>query len=127
EAICEEFSSKYGSVCKAVQANLETPRPAAQKIVSEAKRLFANKDGQLRIDILINNAGIGGNYVIGEIPEEAFHKQYAVNVLAPLMLTQECKPYLPNDRSGRIVNLSSVSSSLGFVGQTIYAGPKRAP
>src|ERR1700761_5680629 len=88
EAICEEFSSKYGSVCKAVQANLETPRPAAQKIVSEAKRLFANKDGQLRIDILINNAGIGGNYVIGEIPEEAFHKQYAVNVLAPLMLTQ---------------------------------------
>lgn len=35
-------------------------------------------------------------------------------------------PYLPRDRSGRIVNLSSVSASLGFEGQSIYAGTKGA-
>lgn len=35
-------------------------------------------------------------------------------------------PYLPHDRSGRIVNLSSVSSSLGFKDQTVYGGSKAA-
>ena len=36
------------------------------------------------------------------------------------------EPYLPKDRSGRVVNLSSVSSSTGFEGQTIYGGTKAA-
>ena len=66
------------------------------------------------INILINNAAIGGNYEIGDIPEEVFHHQYAVNVLAPLMMTQEPKPFLPHDRSGRTINLSSVSSLHGL-------------
>lgn len=35
-------------------------------------------------------------------------------------------PYLPTDRSGRIVNLSSVSASLGFEGQSVYGGTKAA-
>ena len=51
---------------------------------------------------------------------------YNVNVLAPLLLTQAVAPFLPNDRSGRIVNVSSVSSSIGYEGQSIYAGTKAA-
>jgi NAD(P)-dependent dehydrogenase (short-subunit alcohol dehydrogenase family) len=35
-------------------------------------------------------------------------------------------PYLPTDRSGRIVNVSSVSSTMGFVGQSVYGGTKAA-
>lgn len=35
-------------------------------------------------------------------------------------------PYLPNDRSGRIVNMSSVSSSMGFASQSVYGGTKAA-
>jgi NAD(P)-dependent dehydrogenase (short-subunit alcohol dehydrogenase family) len=35
-------------------------------------------------------------------------------------------PFLPTDRSGRIVNLSSVSSSTGFVTQSVYGGSKAA-
>ncbi len=124
--LCHELSSKHGIRCESVQADLSVPKPAAEQIVEAAKKYFADAEGKLTIDILINNAGIGGNYEIGEIPEEAFHRQYAVNVLAPLMVTQTCKPHLPIDRSGRIVNLSSVSSSLGFKGQTIYGGTKAA-
>ena len=51
---------------------------------------------------------------------------YTVNVLGPILLLQAALPYLPHDRSGRIVNLSSVSSSLGFAGQTLYGGSKNA-
>ena len=39
---------------------------------------------------------------------------------------QAALPYLPTDRSGRIVNLSSVSSSMGLEGQTVYGGTKAA-
>ena len=51
---------------------------------------------------------------------------YRINVLGPLLLIQAALPYLPNDRSGRIVNLSSISSSEGFVGQSVYGGSKAA-
>ncbi|OAX80077.1 hypothetical protein ACJ72_05600 [Emergomyces africanus] len=83
------------------------------------------------IDILINNAGIGGNIrlndpVRGHINADFFQRIYTVNVLAPLLLTQVVAPYLPLDRSGRIVNLSSVSSSLGLESQSIYGGTKAA-
>ena len=63
---------------------------------------------------------------VEEVTAEEFSRQYTVNVLGPILLLQAALPYLPTDRSGRIVNLSSVSSSLGFVGQTIYGGTKAA-
>lgn len=44
----------------------------------------------------------------------------------PLLLLQAVAPYLPRDRSGRIVNLSSISSECGFLGQSIYGGSKAA-
>lgn len=51
---------------------------------------------------------------------------FRVNVLGPLMLMQAVLPYLPHDRTGRIVNLSSISSSAGFAGQSVYGGSKAA-
>lgn len=62
----------------------------------------------------------------GPITGEEFKRVYDVNVLAPLLLTQAVAPYLPNDRSGRIVSTSSVSSSIGYHGQSVYAGSKAA-
>lgn len=78
------------------------------------------------IDILVNNAGVSKNQVIEEVTIEEYERQYRINVLGPLLLMQAALPYLPTDRSGRIVNLSSVSSSEGFKGQSIYGGTKAA-
>ena len=83
------------------------------------------------MDIIVNNAGVAGNKLLndpqeGPIEETQFHKQYNVNVLAPLLLVQACQPYLPKDRSGRIVNVSSVSAALGCESQSVYAGSKAA-
>ncbi len=47
-------------------------------------------------------------------------------MLGPLLLLQAAQPYRPSDRSGRVVNLSSVSSATGFVGQSVYCGTKAA-
>lgn len=80
----------------------------------------------MTVDILINNAGVGGDYKIGEVPVPEFHRIYAVNVLAPICVTQALLPFLPHDRSGRIINISSVASSMGFTTHTLYGGTKAA-
>ncbi|KAK5195921.1 L-xylo-3-hexulose reductase [Exophiala xenobiotica] len=132
KALCEELSNEYGIVCVPVQADLSEPTRAAPHIVSTAKNNFSHpRTGAFQIDIIVNNAGIAGNKLLndpelGPIEETQFHKQYTVNVLAPLLLVQACQPYLPKDRSGRIVNVSSVSASIGCESQSIYAGSKAA-
>jgi len=96
-------------------------------LISVAKNHFQHpKTNKFQIDILINNAGVSGNYSIEEVECDEFARQYNINVRGPLLLIKAALPYLPNDRSGRIVNLSSVSSSLGFIGQSIYGGTKAA-
>ena len=85
-----------------------------------------HRSGKFQIDIIINNAGIAKNMPLEKVTSETFTQQYTVNVLGPILLLQAALPFLPNDRSGRIVNLSSVSSSLGFQGQTVYGGTKAA-
>jgi 3-oxoacyl-[acyl-carrier protein] reductase len=51
---------------------------------------------------------------------------YRTNVLGPLLLMQAALPFLPHDRTARIVNVSSISSTEGFVGQSVYGGSKAA-
>lgn len=127
-----------------MRADLEQAETATAEILGAAKRHFSVRDapptaaanatadaGQLRIDILINNAGVSQDRFLndsakGAIDPAYFTWHYTINVLAPLLLTQACAPFLPRDRSGRIVNISSVSSSIGFTGQSVYGGTKAA-
>ena len=85
-----------------------------------------SRSGKFQIDIIINNAGVAKSMPLEEVTSETFTHQYTVNVLGPILLLQAALPYLPKDRSGRIINISSVSSSLGFHGQTVYGGTKAA-
>ena len=96
-------------------------------LINTAKNHFSHpRSGKFQIDIIINNAAVSLNLPLEEVTIENFHWQYNVNVLGPILLMQAVQQYLPHDRSGRIVNLSSVSSSLGFTGQTVYGGTKAA-
>ena len=94
-------------------------------IVASAREHFT-ADNRFQIDILINNAGIARNALLPKVTVEDFESTYRVNVLGPLLVVQAAQPYLPTDRSGRIVNISSVSSSTGFVTQSVYGGTKAA-
>lgn len=109
-----------------MQADLGTEAGPAH-IVEIARNHFSHpKSGKFQIDILINNAGVSVNNTLEACSAEDFAFQYNVNVRGPLLLVKAAQPYLPTDRSGRIVNLSSVSSSLGFIGQSVYGGTKAA-
>lgn len=105
-----------------VKADLGTPEGPRELIAQVVERFGP----QPRIDIIVNNAGVAYNDKVPDVKVDDFHKSYAVNVLGPLLLVQAAQPYLPTDRSGRIINLSSVSSTCGFVGQSVYGGTKAA-
>lgn len=132
--LCAELSAAHSIHCRSVQADLLQPEEASQKIVAGAHSLFDayNPAGRpFQVDILINNAGVSSNQFLndgvkGAITAAEYTRVYTVNVLAPLLLTQTVAPHLPTDRSGRVVSVSSVSSSIGYEGQSVYAGSKSA-
>lgn len=124
--LSSELEQSHGIRALGVQADMGNPNGPAH-LVNTAKNNFSHpRSGKFKIDIIINNAGVAENMPLQEVTAEAWTHQYTVNVLGPIRLLQAAIPYLPTDRSGRIVNLSSVSSSLGFHGQTIYGGTKAA-
>jgi len=126
EELAKNLEAEHGINTLVVQADMGDPN-GPKHLVATAKNHFSHpKSGKFQIDILINNAGVSVNVPIQDVQIDDFNFQYKVNVLGPLLLAQAALPYLPNDRSGRIVNLSSVSSSMGFVSQSVYGGTKAA-
>jgi len=75
-----------------------------------------------RLDILINNAGISGEYgsgVVSATTSDAIHKTFETNFFAPVALTQTLLPLIRKSAAGRIVNMSSILGS-----QALHADPK---
>ncbi|KAL2269155.1 hypothetical protein VTJ83DRAFT_4001 [Remersonia thermophila] len=124
-ALAGRLSSAHGIRAVAVQADVGTPEGAAS-LIESARQHFTDAAGRFQIDILVNNAGIARNNLLPRVTVEDFEATYRVNVLGPLLVTQAAEPHLPRDRSGRIVNISSVSSQAGFVTQSVYGGTKAA-
>lgn len=124
--LSESLKAEHGIQCLVVQADMgDLAGPS--HLVNTTKSHFSNPStGHFQIDIIVNNAGISINQAIQDTTVEAYEKTYRINVLGPLLLMQAAMPYLPHDRSGRIVNLSSVSSTMGFTTQSVYGGSKAA-
>ena len=120
--LCSSLSKTHN--IKAIPAQVDVGAPdAGSKLIDIVKASFGDK---CVIHFIINNAGISANQSIAETTVENFQKQYAINVQGPLLLMQAALAHLPHDRSARIVNVSSVSSQLGYPGQSIYGGTKAA-
>jgi 3-oxoacyl-[acyl-carrier protein] reductase len=124
-SLASELAEQFKVRCEVIQADLSTDE-GPDSLIAQAKSRFSTSDGHFQIDILINNAGMVHNAVLGEITSQDFYKVYRINTLAPLLVMQSVMPYLPHDRSGRVVNVSSVSSQTGFPDQSIYGGTKAA-
>ena len=78
------------------------------------------------IDIIINNAGIGMNMPFEKITAEQFDIIYNVNVRAMFFLTQACVTSMIANRSGVIINISSIHAFESLPGFSVYAGTKGA-
>ena len=76
------------------------------------------------LDILVNNAGITRDDLLMKMSEEAFDAVIATNLKGTFNTIRHFSRYLLKQRSGTIINLSSVSGILGNAGQANYAASK---
>jgi len=83
-------------------------------------------DKYKRLDILVNNAGILADGLLGMIPQESIHRTFAVNAMSVIDHMQAAARLMLRNKSGAIINVSSVMGLFGNAGQTVYAGSKAA-
>ncbi|MTI13569.1 SDR family oxidoreductase [Sansalvadorimonas verongulae] len=83
-------------------------------------------EGGDRIDVLINNAGYGAMGPMIESPESSLRQQFETNTFAPIALIQEVAPTMITQKSGTIVNITSVSGILTTPFSGMYCASKAA-
>ncbi|GAE32143.1 SDR family NAD(P)-dependent oxidoreductase [Halalkalibacter hemicellulosilyticus] len=95
-----------------------------QDEIKSAFRMVKKEYG--RLDVLVNNAGILSDGLIGMIQPSQMNQVMDVNVNAALYHMQYASRLMMKQRSGSIVNISSIMGVVGEVGQVVYAASKAA-
>lgn len=125
QKVAQELQSEYGVKAVPAQADLATI-DGPKKLIEIARSHFINPEGRFQIDIIVNNAGVCNPEALEGLTAEMYDGAFNINARGPALLVSAAMPYLPNDRSGRIVNISSIGASVGLMYSTAYAGSKGA-
>lgn len=108
---------KFNVKCMAIQgdvSNFEDAKNMVEKIIEKFGK----------IDILVNNAGITRDMLIMRMKKEDFEAVINVNLIGTFNVTKNVIPYMMKQRSGKIINLSSVVGISGNAGQANYSASK---
>ena len=95
-----------------------------QASIDRAKHMIREKFG--RLDVLVNNAGYGSLGPVEETTEEEMQRQFDVNVYGCVRMIKMALPFMRKQRSGNILNITSIAGLNGFPGVGIYNGSKFA-
>lgn len=79
-----------------------------------------------KIDVLINNAGILDDALIGMVTHKQILKTFETNTFSTLYLSQYASRFMMKNKTGSIINISSIIGTNGNSGQVVYAGSKAA-
>lgn len=92
--------------------------------MERAVETIIRKEG--RIDVLINNAGVGITGPVEETPEEEILKAFDINFYGPLNLIKIVLPYMRSKKGGLIINITSIAGYMGLPYRGIYSATKGA-
>lgn len=96
----------------------------SEESISEAFEKTASHFG--KIDVLVNNAGYGIGGAVEELNQKEIKDSFDINVMAVIKTMQSVMPYFRKQRSGNIVNISSIAGFAPGVGWAMYAATKYA-
>ncbi len=116
EDLAKELEAK-GVKAKAYQSNAASFEEA-QKLIDDVNAEFGS------IDIVINNAGITRDNLLMRMSEADFDKVIEVNLKSIFNMTKAVQRTMLKQRSGSIINMSSVVGVTGNAGQSNYAASK---
>ncbi|MGA7157093.1 MAG: glucose 1-dehydrogenase [Acidobacteriaceae bacterium] len=109
--------TKAGGKATAVQGDVSKPADA-QAIIDAAIKAYG------KLDILVNNSGVYAFGPLEAITPEHFHKQFDINVLGLLLVTQAAVKHI--GKGGSIINIGSLVSRITPPASAVYTGTKGA-
>jgi 3-oxoacyl-[acyl-carrier protein] reductase len=117
ETVAQEISASTGNRAIAVQVDV-SDGASAQTMIDAAIAEFD------RVDILVNNAGITRDNLIMRMSEDEFDLVININLKGAFNCTKAVIRKMMKQRSGRVINMASVSGVTGQAGQTNYSSSK---
>ena len=96
--------------------NTDSIQSAVAKIIASSGRL----------DIVINNAGVGITGPLEEIPTEEIKNNFETNFFGPIELMKAVLPQMREQKSGLIINVTSIAAYMGLPYRSVYSASKGA-
>jgi NAD(P)-dependent dehydrogenase (short-subunit alcohol dehydrogenase family) len=112
----ERYAESKFPILKLDVKKLETIQETIENIII--------KEG--RVDVIINNAGVGITGAIEEIPEAEIKANFDTNFFGPLNVIKAVLPQMRKQRSGLIINITSIAGYMGLPYRGIYSASKGA-
>ena len=92
--------------------------------IEEAIKTVISQHG--RIDVLINNAGAGITGPIEEIPDAEIQRNFETNFFGPIRVIKAVLPQMRAQKSGLIINITSIAGYMGLPYRGVYSASKGA-
>jgi len=119
DARVKEISTRYGVPCTGLLGDVADPATVS----SVYQSIF--RDHQ-RLDVLVNNAGVLDDALLGMISTSSAERTFDVNAMGVLFNLQAAARLMGRAKRGSIINVSSIIGTHGNAGQVAYAGSKAA-
>jgi len=82
---------------------------------------FCSKISELKIDVLVNNAGVNNPKPLSEIDFSDIDWAFNINLIAPLMITKAVVPHMIENNWGRVINIGSILGEISREFRSIYS------
>jgi len=102
-----------------LQADLADEK-SVEKAIADTVHKFKS------LDVVVNNAGYGIGGAVEELSKAEIDESFAINIFAVLNVVRKAMPQLRAQRSGHIINVSSIAGLAGATGWSVYAAVKSA-